>query len=211
MIYNHNISLTLKSSGFKNFVASEQRASCPFYILFFVRRGSGVLSFGTQRIELSEGFLFLIPKNSPFLVQCDEPDGVSVHYILFADNESGSGVPKPSSLKCKVPMMPIDSELMSFCGQCLAGTIDLRNQSLGILLQLLSRFATPDSLNFYGRIQMDKRIANSLDYISNHAGETISVSGLAKMASLSTDYFSRLFHLALGMTPTHYLHNFKTR
>ena len=79
----------------------------------------------------------------------------------------------------------------------------------GLMLALLSHFACehlggqPPRQN--GRPLDGRRLSRVVDYVDAHLDARLSVSGLADVASMSTNHFHTAFRRATGLTPHHFV------
>ncbi|WP_238386710.1 helix-turn-helix domain-containing protein [Chitinophaga rupis] len=76
----------------------------------------------------------------------------------------------------------------------------------GILLQLVSRFLSPEIFKHNEAGQIPAKILHAINYIQLNLDQDLSVTQLAKSANLHTDYFSRLFYHYTGERPVKYIH-----
>jgi len=78
-------------------------------------------------------------------------------------------------------------------------------ESMGILLQLFSRFMTNDSTRMCKNLTTNTRIREAFHYINSHLDKKITIKQLADRVCLNPDHFSRLFLRLIGMRPLEYI------
>ena len=76
----------------------------------------------------------------------------------------------------------------------------------GILLQLVSRFLTPEIFQHKEIGHIPVKILNAISYIQLNLHHELSVTKLAERANQHIDYFSRLFQQYTGERPLKYIH-----
>ncbi len=229
----HNpLTLSLLYAGFKrvgpwwNF----KNVISPFYRLYYVSDGEGQVYMHNRAYELKAGDLFLIPKFTFHSYACGS--SMDHYYICFLDDSAeGLGIPAPEKLRAQARASSYDLGLVKRflelnpgralermdpkqygydahrlnCGPDGLLAADARLESEGILMQLLSRFLTEESLAAQGHGNSYERLVRVTHYINSHLEEKLSVPGLAARSCLSPDYFARIFKRVFGMAPCEYI------
>jgi transcriptional regulator GlxA family with amidase domain len=77
-------------------------------------------------------------------------------------------------------------------------------ETQGLLLQMLSRFLTPDCFEWPESV-IHSKISDAINYIQTNLHKPITVALLAQRANQNTDYFSRLFRENTGERPLSYI------
>ena len=203
----------------------------PFYRLYLITKGRGVVYINQKGYELLPGQLFLIPKFAFHSYECD--DFMEHYYICFFDETTGGkGISSPMKMNLQVAATPMDYSLM---GRFLALNPDKslptsdpkhydndRNiytkeneipvssysttvESSGILLQLFSRFITEDCLRVPEVNSSYEKLDVALQYINKHLDQRISVTTLADRMCITSDHFSKIFKRIIGMPPCEYI------
>ena len=83
----------------------------PFYRLYLITKGRGVVYINQKGYELLPGQLFLIPKFAFHNYECD--DFMEHYYICFFDETTGGkGISNPMKMNLQVAATPMDYSLM---------------------------------------------------------------------------------------------------
>lgn len=204
----------------------------PFFRMYYIAGGEGKLTTPVSSLNLEEGYLYLVPSFTlcnyscsstlhQFYLQFSEesPDGTS----LFFWNRRIFKVPASThDVECWKRILALNP------GRGLTKSIDPKiyqkrpimegfqeqNDLLspaallethGIILQLLSRFMTPDQFQFESRGVIPSKITTVVNYILTNLQQNMTVAELAEKASLNADYFSRQFTEHMGERPLHYI------
>lgn len=213
-----------KSWNYKNILS-------PFYRLYLIDAGQGVLASLDESTVLERGYLYLVPSFT--LCNYDCSGSLGQYYIQFIEESwSGSSLflhnRKVFKVKAKendfenfrqllrlnpnrglVKNDPADYEK----SMVLHGFQELNNllplaayiETKGIILQLIARFLDSEDFNIGERHNIPPRIQQAVDYIESHFHLNITVEELAERASQSPDYFSRLFNIHIGERPLSYV------
>lgn len=204
----------------------------PFYRLYYIENGNGQLSTPEQVVTLEKGFLYLIPSFTLFNQSCDTE--LTQFYIHIAEeSKDGSSIFAKNRKVFKIPTIVIDRQFFERIIELNPGR-DLRksdnpkvyekspviqellnrNKQLslsvileteGIILQLLSHFMDKSGFREPRQQQISSKVLNALNYIGTKLQEKLTVEFLAARASLSSDYFSRLFLRETGQRPLIYI------
>ncbi|HEY5909839.1 MAG TPA: AraC family transcriptional regulator [Verrucomicrobiae bacterium] len=76
------------------------------------------------------------------------------------------------------------------------------SHALGYLFSLLIEWPARNDT----RPNTVQKVAEAINYMSEHVGESLRMGALARMAGLSSDYFAQLFKQQTGSPPREYLH-----
>jgi len=205
----------------------------PYFRLYYINAGAGEISDVSTNLKLEPGFLYIIPSFtlcnlfcksylSQYFVQFFEEssDGIS----LFANNRSifrvkaaeidimnfarlleinpGRGINRSDNPKVYEKNI-FYKEYQELNNRQSVSTF---TETHGILLQLVSRFLTPEIFENKDAGHVPAKILSAISYIQLNLHRDLSVSYLAKRANLHTDYFSRLFYQHTGERPVRYIH-----
>lgn len=226
-------SLSMIYTGFKRVGSwwNYKNVISPFYRLYYIEKGCGKVYINNVSYELTPETLFLIPKFTFHSYECS--DSMDHYYICFFDDLAGNaGIPNPSKMNLKVAAHTTDRDLVKRylkLNPCKAlsvvapqhygndkaiyeaceGNPSFRMGSIiesdGILLQLLSRFVSDESLkqpsanDSYGKFEL------VIGYVSKNLDKRISVNDLAELMCLTPDHFSKVFKKIIGMSPCEYI------
>ncbi len=203
----------------------------PFNRLYLITDGKGMVNIRGQRMELSAGDLFLIPKFTFHSYECD--NSMTHYYICFTDEAlSGKKLFNVSTLQLKKKATDLDYCLMQRFFQLNPDrklpSVDpkdydnktslLRNpedittanyirtiESTGILMQLYSRFMTEQLKPQYKQTHTCEKMEDVITYIDNHLDSKMTVADLARITCLTLDHFSKVFKRVMGIPPSEYL------
>lgn len=203
----------------------------PFNRLYLVTDGYAAVHIRGQRMELSAGDLFLIPKFTFHSYTCEQR--MTHYYICFTDEiVGGRSLFQSSALQLKQRATDLDYLLMQRffqlnpdrklpsvdpkvydnqknlfkCKEVFPETNPVKElESNGILLQLFSRFITAESLSGVERTHSCEKMDTVIQYIHQHLGERIFVTDLATLACLTPDHFSKVFKRVMGLPPCEYI------
>ncbi|GAA4332252.1 hypothetical protein GCM10023149_38420 [Mucilaginibacter gynuensis] len=214
-----------KSWNYKNVTST-------FYRLYLIDGGEGKLYNAADTVKLEKGYLYLVPSFTTCNYYCD--NYLSQYYIAFIE-ESADGASLFSANKkiFKLPASAYDVECVKRVLQLnpnrslhasynpsvyekrpvLKSYHELNNNTLtsaymetcGILLQLLSRFLTPDVFRVTDKSVIHSKIADAINYIQTNLQTNLTVADLATRANHNADYFSRLFYENTGERPLAYI------
>jgi AraC-like DNA-binding protein len=205
----------------------------PYFRLYYIDAGAGEISDLSNKVRLEPGNLYIIPSFTLCNLSCqgylrqyfaqffeESSDGIS----LFANNRSIFKVKATeidiTNFRRLLEINPGRGINRSDNPRVYEKNIfyreyeELNNrQSMsafmethGILLQLVSRFLTPELFKHKETGLVPAKILNAINYIQLNLHRDLSVTYLAKRANLHTDYFSRLFYQYTGERPVRYIH-----
>jgi AraC-like DNA-binding protein len=205
----------------------------PYYRLYYIDDGEGYISNAQQQLTLEPGFIYMIPSFTLCNLKC--PASLSQYFIqFFEDSPDGISLFHNNRTLMKVPATAIDIANFKRILDINPGRginrsdnprvyekneyyrqyQELNNrqsdtvymETLGILLQLLSRFlgarhSQPDNPE-----PIPSRVLDTMSYIQLHLKETLTIAHLAQRVNQHPDYFSRQFLQYTGERPLHYIH-----
>lgn len=203
----------------------------PFYRLYLITQGRGVVYINKKGYELLPGQLFLIPKFAFHSYACD--DFMEHSYICFFDETmNGCGIRNPMKMNLQVKATPMDYLLMerflalnpykslpasdpklydndrnmySKEERVSASAFSNQVESHGILLQLFSRFITEESLLLPEVNSLYQKLDVVIQYIDKQLDRRITVATLADLMCITPDHFSKVFKRIMGMPPCEYI------
>lgn len=200
----------------------------PFARIYLVLAGEAMVEMGGRRHVLSPDHLYLIP---PFTTHSDSCLGEFSHYYVHIYEDVGENQDFFSAFDFpfEIDAAEIDPELFERLTvrnrdmilkssdpqlydnehsliECVrfnrSRPRDVRMESAGIILQLISRFLQGASPKFK---TTDERVARALNTISENVFSNVTVEDLARESCMSVGHFIRLFRKELGCTPAQLL------
>lgn len=214
-----------KSWNYRNIIS-------PFYRLYYIDDGLGTLFHANKNVILEKDFLYLIPSFTLCNYQCQE--FLSQYYIHFLE-ESSDGNSLFSSHQHIIKVRAADSDLDKFKrilmlnpgrnlkqsynpkdyqkqpeirhSQALNDDIPIAAlmETRGILLQLLSKFLSPENFDLSDRKIIPSKVMESINYINVNLDRNLTVTFLAEKVFQNPDYFSRIFQAHTGLRPLAYI------
>jgi AraC-like DNA-binding protein len=211
--------------NFKNVIS-------PYYRLYYIDDGEGVISGPNDSVKLSPGNLYLIPSFTHCNLHCESTLG---QYFVQFFEESSDGISLFANCREIFQSKADFSDIENFKrliainpGRGLERStdpvvyekdiyyrefIELNNlqsaavqyETQGIIFQLISKFLKPDIFNRNKQETRPPVVLDAMEYIQRRLGEPLKVSQLAHRANLSVDYFSKIFHLSTGQSPINYI------
>jgi len=205
----------------------------PYYRLYYIDEGEGVIYSEQQKLKLEPGYIYLIPSFTLCNLRC--PSFLSQYFIQFFE-ESPDGISlfhnKRSLLKVAATSHDIENikrilEINPGRGINRSDNPKVYEKNVyyreyqqlnnlqsdaaymetqGILLQLVSRFLSTDSSPSTPPHTIPSKVLDSISYIQLNLKETITIASLAKRVNQNQDYFSRQFLQYTGERPLHYIH-----
>ncbi|WP_183560991.1 helix-turn-helix domain-containing protein [Mucilaginibacter sp. SP1R1] len=204
-----------------------------FYRLYYIDGGEGKLYNTADTVKLEEGFVYLVPSFTTCNYFCDSylsqyyitfleqsADGVSLFVsnrkiikikatdddiacfkkILYLNpNRSLQHVSYNPLVYEKRPMLKNFEELNEFMN------VSAYVETYGVLLQLISRFLTPELFLIEDNSVIRSKLSDAINYIQTNLQSAITVAELARRANHNPDYFSRLFYESTGERPLTYI------
>lgn len=204
----------------------------PFYRMYLIDEGEGLLFNAQESQILAPNFLYLVPSFTICNYQCNH--FLSQYYIQFIEESiDGNALFSNHRKLFKVPAEAQDfthfKRLLSLNkGRGLTQSNDPKvyekypilqefkqqNDALdasalmetqGIIMQLLSRFLAKEYFDTEEKTVIPSKILETINYIQTHLEDNLTVEHLADRANLSPDYFSRIFHENTGERPLSYI------
>lgn len=204
----------------------------PYHRIYYIDEGEGEISDVEKVLRLEAGYLYMIPSFtlcdmicrsylSQYFVQFFEEssDGIS----LFANNRSifrvaasdidavnfqrlvainpGRGLNRSDNPRVYEKNIYYKEYQELNNHQNMADFLETQ----GLLLQLVSRFATPAVFKQKEVRFIPVKILDAISFISVNLNMQLSVSFLAERANLHPDYFSRVFEQYTGSRPAAYI------
>ena len=191
----------------------------PFYRMYYIFDGEGLITHKGITYKLTPGNLFLIPSFTNSSYSCDE--SLSMIYVIFTNQLNDEirinsfhdkifeveAQPQDKSLFERLLLLNPKMELVNNDPQKYDNWNYLNErknneakkslqeilESQGILLQLFSRFKTSENHDQNIKNSTISKIFPAIQYINHNLDKSLSVEKLAKEICLSPDYFSRLF------------------
>ncbi len=207
-----------------------QNIISPFYRLYYIQDGHAKVYLNNKSYELSPNQLFLIPK---FTFHSYECDNFMTHYYicLFDDLTGGSSIPNPSNLNLQLPATSMELKLIQryielnpdksltavdpqqYDNENIVYTKIRTNssrysqivESNGILLQLLSRFITEESMKQTAPGNSYERLDIVIQHINKNLDKHISILELSDLMCITPDHFSKIFKKVIGIPPCEYI------
>lgn len=203
-----------------------QNVISPFYRLYYITAGTGMVTFENQVLVLKPGFMYLIPSFALSHYTCS--DFLHQYYLHFEEVTKKSVSIKfvyellyevkasESDIYLFERLLEINSNrqlanhnpkiLTPLNSMAFKRSIATHLETNGIILQLFSRFLGNPLLPLNADNYHYNRISKSLQHIHEHLEEELTVENLALIANLNVDYFSRIFKALVGLRPIAYIH-----
>jgi len=205
----------------------------PYFRLYYIDAGAGEISDISTTLELEPGFLYIIPSFTLCNLTCQSH--LSQYFIQFFE-ESSDGISLFVNNRSIFKVKATKVDILNFArlleinpGRGINRSDNPRvyeknifykeyqelnnrqnmatfTETHGILLQLVSRFLTPEIFKHKEVSQIPVKILNAISYIQLNLHQELSVTTLAERANQHTDYFSRLFQQYTGERPLKYIH-----
>lgn len=182
------------------------RASFDSFLLLYVRRGRGYLESGGQRCDLPAGSLALI--------DCYKPHGYGTSdgwEILWAHIDGPLARAQYDAISEGRRLVILPKNPMT-AARGLERIYDMFAGHGRVSEPLLSKHITSVLTEFFTEGENQRaagehavRIDDILAYINEHLAKPLTLEQLARRASLSPFYFSRVFHQETGYTLREYL------
>lgn len=204
----------------------------PYYRIYYIDEGEGVISSLTGNLILKPGCLYLIPSFTLCDLSCSH--FLSQYFVQFFE-ESPDGLSLFANCRkiMHLAATPIDIANVKRILAINPGrginrsddpkvyekdiyykeytklnnlqSISAQYETQGIILQLISRFLKPEVFRHDQLAVIPSVILEAISYIQLNISSVLKVSHLADRANLNTDYFSRIFHRYTGKSPVTYI------
>ena len=204
----------------------------PYYRLYYINEGEGIISSEKETVKLEPGFLYLVPSFTLCNLSCMQY--LSQYFIQFFE-ESPDGMSLFANNRRLMKIKALDVDIAIFKRLLLLNPgrgirrsdnpkvyeksiyykeyQDLNNlQSLpayietqGIILQLVSKFLSGETFQSI-KETIPSKIMDAISYVQVNINKNLTVQHLAERANQHPDYFSRLFQQYTGERPLAYIH-----
>jgi len=203
----------------------------PFFRLYYIYEGEGMVTHKGIEYKLTPHKLFLIPSFTNSSYSCNK--SLSLIYVIFTNQLYNEFIiynfhdrvfeveakPQDKGLFERLLFLNPKMELLDNDPQKYDNWNYLdknRNnepqkpfqeklESQGILLQLFSRFNISENDELNIKNSTISKIFPAIQYINNNLEGSLSVKKLAEEICLSTDYFSHLFHEVTKSRPIEFI------
>lgn len=201
---------------------SYQKVISPFYRIYLIADGQGIISDGRSSQILEKGYIYLIPSFTLYNYECKEY--MEQYYMhIYEENPDGFSLFSSNRTLFKIEALPGDFDnikrirelnpdrdlkkshnpkdyekeivIRSYNEMNKKVSISTYLETKGLLMQLMSRFVTAEHF----------RILETINYIQINLGENLTVEHLAERVYQNVDYFSRTFQIHTGMRPNNYI------
>jgi AraC-like DNA-binding protein len=208
----------------------------PYYRLYYIDGGLGLISDGSNNLVLEPGNIYLIPSFTLCNLNCDSY--LSQYFIqFFEESPDGINLFNTNRKIMKLEASEIDVLLIKKMHQINPGRginrsdnpkvyekeayykeyrslnkemkTHLKFENQGILLQLISRFLEANYFKSDHNNNIPSKILESMSYIQLHLNSNLTVEQLAARANQNKDYFSKQFLVHTGLRPLNYIHEKK--
>ena len=204
----------------------------PYYRLYYIDEGDGLLSNEQTRLPLEPGYIYIVPSFTPCNLYC--PEYLSQYFIqLFEESPDGSSLFAHNRTLMKVPAS--DADILLFKKILILNpgrginrsdnprvyekncyyreylelnshqTSSVYYETQGILLQLLSRFMTDPEDPDKNAEPIPQKVVDTISYIQMNLHAPLTIAFLAQRANQHVDYFSRQFLQHTGERPLTYI------
>ncbi|WP_230146462.1 MULTISPECIES: helix-turn-helix domain-containing protein [unclassified Pedobacter] len=204
----------------------------PYYRLYYIDEGEGIISGPNGSLRLIPGNLYLIPSFtlcnlycehflSQYFVQFfeDSADGISLFSNCMESLQIEANTNDIANFKRLIAINPgrginrsndpmvyeKDIYYKEYTELNNLQSIAVQYETQGIIFQLISRFLKPEIFHKDKIIAKPSAVMDAIGYIQINLRTPLKVSHLADRANLNTDYFSRLFHRYTGQSPVNYI------
>ena len=205
----------------------------PYYRLYYINGGEGILSSPSEKLILKPGSLYLIPSFTVCNLKCT--DSLSQYFLqFFEESPDGISLFKENRNIMEIEATELDISIFLKLLKINPGRginrsydpeiyekeayykeykdlnnnmeISVQVESQGIILLLLSRFISSIRFKAINTVKIPSVVLDAINYIQLNLGNTISIHDLAKNANQNKDYFSRKFLEHTGQRPLNYIH-----
>jgi AraC-like DNA-binding protein len=204
----------------------------PYYRIYYIDEGEGVISSFAGNLVLKPGYLYLIPSFTLCDLSCNH--FLSQYFVqFFEESPDGLSLFAPGRKIMHLAATSIDIANVRRILEINPGrginrsddpkvyekdiyykeytelnnlqSISAQYETQGIILQLISRFLKPEIFRHDNLSVIPSVILETISYIQLNISSVLKVSHLADRANLNTDYFSRIFHRYTGKSPVTYI------
>lgn len=180
--------------------------------LWLVTGGSAYLQIGQEKYLVKKGHFCLLPENQNVAYGCNDKDGFQLWVVQF-DSELLSG-----SLFDWINVLwvlSLSNEEIEKCIQLFKemefGHLNTKDitKNIEITGALYTLLAQHIKKSLVEEKKQEDQLGDTLRYIDAHMNEKITVEQLARRVSLHPNYFTYLFRLQLGVSPSKFIANTK--
>jgi AraC-like DNA-binding protein len=205
----------------------------PYFRIYYIDEGEGLISTKEDKIKLEEGYLYIIPSFTLCHLFCKTH--LSQYFLHFFE-ESAEGISLFENNKRVIKVAANSTDIINFkrlleinpgrginrsdnpneyeknvyykSYQELNKTVSNSTyfETQGIILQLISRFLNSNRFKGKNQDPLPSKILDAIRYIQVNLKENLTINFLAGRANLHQDYFSRLFLQYTGQRPLSYVH-----
>ena len=204
----------------------------PYHRIYYIDEGDGEIADIENKHKLEAGYLYIIPSFTLCNLTCQ--NYLSQYFVQFFE-ESSDGVSLFANNRSVFKVKAKEIDIINFQRLLVINPgrginrsdnpkiyekniyyreyQELNNQqnmadfleTQGLLLQLVSRFATPNVFKQKEVKYIPVKILESISFVSVNLHSPLSVTFLAERANLNPEYFSRLFQEYTGTRPLMYI------
>lgn len=213
-----------KSWNYQNIIS-------PFFRLYLIKEGEGVLTDSLGATLMKPGFLYLVPSYTMCSYSCE--DSMIQYYVQFIEaSADGNSLFATNRRVLQAPVQHGDFDMIlrlltlnpdrglpqhnprdyqqtpviqQFKEHNRLLSLAAYVETKGVVLRLLSRFLTDEIFKQGEQRPVPLAVLKTILYIQAHISENITVAGLANEMNLNPDYLSRIFRGHTGMRPLHFV------
>lgn len=209
-----------------------QNIISPYYRLYYIDEGEGMISDSGAAYKLEPGYLYIIPSFTLCSMSCES--SLSQYFIQFFE-ESATGISlfadsrhifklKATELDIRLFMRLLeinpgrginrsdnpriyekDIYYKEYQEQNNHQSLSVFMQTQGILLLLMSNFIEINSSLTDETSIIPQKVMKIISHILLNLRQELAISELAAMANQNIDHFSRQFKLYTGLSPINYI------
>lgn len=205
----------------------------PYYRLYYIDEGEGMISNANQKIRLEPDHIYLIPSFTLCNLHCpsflsqyfiqffeEAPDGISLFYNNRTPMKIAATHTDAANFERLLEINPGRGINRSDNPKVYEKDIYYREyqelnklqsdaaylETQGIILQLLSRFVNNAGSSITQTQIIPSKVLDTISYIQMNLKIALTVNHLAGRVNQHPDYFSRQFLQYTGMRPLNYIH-----
>lgn len=205
----------------------------PYYRLYYIDKGEGLIYNEREKLKLEAGYLYLIPSFTLCNLSC--PSFLSQYFIQFFE-ESPDDISLFHYNRSLMKVRATEHEVANMMrilqinpGRGINRSDnprvyeknifyreyqELNNlqsdaiymETQGIILQLMSRFLSARQYPANHPHIIPSKVLDTISYIQLHLKQSLTIAHLAQRVNQNQDYFSRQFLQYTGERPLHYIH-----
>lgn len=185
--------------------------------IYFVISGTGKLMINHVQHDFNFGNVYIWKPGDVWSGRIDTPHhALAVKFEWPGYKPSRPGNSELIKLPARIQLKPegqrrIKEIFDPLVECCLAKHSGWRVAAAGYLYALLTALVREAGCGVSEKPALDRRLTLALSFMEEHLGETFSVREVAEYASLSEDYFRRLFTRRMKMSPVKYLTQLRIR